>query len=436
MVSSEVLKFVPHDKEERFLVHAALLASQSGHLRNLIEKTSGESSGPERELDIGYWGSETLGRFVEFVYTGDYHCPDPVPLDTPATTPEGGSVSGSVGEEEDIAAVSPSTESVQDSEAGELKQKFWLPQPQVQLLRGLAPLSEMFAPDILNPQRKLSAAEIFATKDFHPAEHDFEEVFLAHAKVYTIARTFEIEALCILALQRLLRTLVNIGPVPPGSALVGNFVELARYAYATIPGTQDPLRNLVSQFAALNFTSMQTQEMRKLMKGGGDFASDLMEKINVTLVAGGRSSLREEEVNKEMEGLKTEVLEARMKAQGDSKLTEELKREALEGRTKAGEDSKTIDGLKTEVLEAKMKVHGDSKLIEGLRREALEAKTKAREDSKMIERLRGEALEKAGEYSKLVDGLTREVLEGRTRAGEDSRTIQRLRLRESNSKLR
>lgn len=387
-----MLKLVPlvdHDKEERFLVHAALLASQSVHLRNLIEKMSGESSGPERELDIGYWGSETLGRFVEFVYTGDYHCPDPAPLDTPAATPEEGSVSGSVGEE-DVATVAPSTESVQESEAGELKQKFWMPQPQVQLLQELAPLSEMFAPDILNPQRKLSAAEIFATKDFHPAEHDFEEVFLAHAKVYTIARTFEIEALCILALQRLLRTLVNIGPVPPGSALVGNFVELARYAYATIPGAQDPLRNLVSQFVALNFTSMQTQEMRKLMKGGGDFVGDLMEKVNVTLVAGGelgRSSPREEEVNEEMEGLKREALEAKTKAREDSKIIEGLKREALEGRTKAGEDSKMIEGLKREALEAKTKAGEDSRTIQRLKREILKASTKSQQDKVEVEGL-------------------------------------------------
>lgn len=410
MVSSEVIKLVPIGKEERFLVHEALLASQSEHLRNLIEKTSGESSGPERELDIGNWGSETLGRFVEFVYTGDYHCPDPAPLDTPATTPEGGSVSGSIGEEEDVAAVPPSTESAQDSEAGELKQKFWLPQPQVQLLRGLAPLSEIFAPDILNPQRKLSAAEIFATKDFHPAEHDFEEVFLAHAKVYTIARTFEIEALCILALQRLLRTLVNIGPVPPGSALVGNFVELARYAYATMLGTQDPFRNLISQFAALNFTSMQTQAMRELMKGGGDFASDLMEKVNVTLVAGGelgRSSPREEELNKEMEGLKREALEARMKAEEYSKTIEGLKTEALEGRTKAGEDP-MIEELKKEALKAKTKAREDRRTIQKLKTEVLSGSIKLQQDKVEVEGLAGGFLR---DLKTKVDGFERELLE-------------------------
>lgn len=380
-----MLKLVPlvdHDKEERFLVHAALLASQSGYLRNLIEKTSGQSSGPERELDIGSWESETLGRLVEFVYTRDYHCPDPAPLDTPTTTPEGGSVSGSVGEENATAAAAPpSTESEQDSEAGELRWQFWLPQPQAQQLQGLAPLSEMFAPDILNPQRKPSAAETFATKDFHPAEHDFEEVFLAHAKVYTIARTFEIEALCVLALQRLLRTLVNIDPVPPGSALVSNFVELARYTYATLPGAQDPLRDLVSQFAALNFTSMQTQEMKKLMKGGGYFASDLMEKISVTLVAGGeleRSSPQDEEVSKEMEGLRREALEASMKAREDSKMIEGLRREVLEARMKVQQDKAEFERLIKEFHVESMGAQKVLKIkIEGFEGELLEGNKKS-----------------------------------------------------------
>lgn len=288
-MSSEVLLLVPEFGETRFLVHANLLASQSEYLRSLIKEIP-ERPSVQRQLDMVGWDAATVGRFVEFMYTGDYHCPDPVPLDTPVTTPAGGSVSEHGGGEEpaeEVAVVPPhSSVPAQDSDTGGLKQQFQLPQLKRFLEPGLlAPLSRMFAPGNFIPQRKLSAAETYAGKLFRPAKHDFEEVFLTHAKTYVIALVFEVQALCVLALQRLAKTLVNIDSVPSDSSLVSNFVELARYAYSSTSDTRDPLREIVSQFAALNFTSIQTQEMSGLMKDGGSFPSDLMEKISVRFVA-------------------------------------------------------------------------------------------------------------------------------------------------------
>lgn len=346
-----MLTLVPNDTEERFLVHANLLASQSECLGSLIKNMP---EGPQPELDIGSWDSATVGRFIEFVYTGDYHCPDPVPLETPAATPEGGSI---LGRGEEVAEIQPPTEPVQDSEAEEPRQQYWLPRPQSQP-RKLVPIVEMFAPGILNPNPKLSAAESFARKYFHPAQHDFEEVFLAHAKIYAVARNLEVEDLCILALQRFLRTLVNIGPVPLGSVLVSNFVDLARFVYAVIAKDQDPFKDLVSQFAALNFTSMQTPEMTKLIRGGGNFASDLMEKISMALTSVdlGDGS-KQQELNKEIEGLRREVLEGSAREMENMKEVERLKSEALEGSNL----QKYMRVLKKELLVGNMRAHEDLK---------------------------------------------------------------------------
>lgn len=354
-----MLTLVPNDTEEKFLVHAKLLASQSECLGSLIKNIPEECSDPRPELDIGCWESATVGRFVEFVYTGDYHCPDPVPLETPVTTPEGGSVSGSGGN--DVIEVQQPTEPAQDSETGE---QYW----------ELAPIMEMFAPGISNPKPKLSAAESFARKYFHPTQHDFEEVFLTHAKIYAIARNLGVEDLCILALQRLLRTLANIGPVLPGSVLVSNFVDLARFVYAAIAEDRDPFKDLVSQFAALNFTSMQTLEMTKLMREGGGFASDLMEKISVTLTGGEFGDDRKrEELNKEIEGLIREVFEGSLKQMEDMKEIERLKIEVFEGSLKQIEYMKETEKLREEFLVENTRVYEElKKQMAGFQRELRE----------------------------------------------------------------
>lgn len=336
-----MLQLVPESGETRFLVHADLLASQSEYLRNLIKEIPDVPSA-QRQLHMVRWDAATVGRFVEFMYTGDYHCPDPVPLDTPVATPAGGSVSGHGGEEEpaDEVAVVPSLppSPEQDSDTGGLKPQFQLPQLKRLLEPGiLAPLSRMFASGGFIPQRKLSAAETYSNKSFRPAKHDFEEVFLSHAKTYVIALMFEVQALCVLALQRLARALVNIDSVPPDSLLVSNFVELARYAYSATTKAQDPLREIVSQFAALNFTSIQTQEMSSLMGDGGGFPGDLMEKINVRFVAS--EELRKgipprEDLEQEIGGLKRELLVGSMVSEKYLKDIERLEKESSEGSQK------------------------------------------------------------------------------------------------------
>lgn len=343
-MSSDVLQLIPESEETSFLVHESLLASQSEHLKNLIKAIPEECSTSHRQLDVGCWGATTVGRFVEFVYTGDYHCPDPVPLYTPVVTPGVGSVSGHGKEEqstEDAVADPLPAESARVKELKRQIEKL----KQKSAPRRLAPLSEIFASDFLDPQRKASAAETFATKYFHPTEHDFEEVFLVHAKVYAIALTLEVQALRTLALQRLLRTLINIDSVPPDSPLVSNFVELVRYSYSATFETQDPLRHIVSQFAALNFTSMQTQEMRGLMKNGGDFPSDLMEKVSMRI-----ASEEDAEAPILAESSPKATNRCREEEENLRKEMEELRRELLEGSTRVHEYIYTEMGLVREQL--------------------------------------------------------------------------------------
>lgn len=147
--------------------------------------------------------------------------------------------------------------------------------------RPLTPLSECFSTSLDLPAELSAAAQ---PTSFDPTEYNFEEVFLTHAKIYALALKLEIEALCALAIRRLLRTLVDIGSVGANSPVKGSFIALARYTYSSTSNSEDPLRRIVSQFAALNFTALQSQKLRELIREGGDFASDLMEKASRRLV--------------------------------------------------------------------------------------------------------------------------------------------------------
>lgn len=297
LLSSEVREITTESGDKRFLVHEDLLASQSEYLRNLTTTTisNDEGNSAQRQINIGSWDTETVGRFVEYVYTGDYYCPDPEQLATPVATPpilERGA-EDEVQSIRELTAILSSPEQSQDKitkERGSASLE--------SSISSLEPLAEFFRPGP-DPPRRFSAAEQFTMKHFDPTVHDFKEVFLTHAKIYALALKLKIEALCTLALQRLVRTLLNIGSVQLSSSVPGNFVELARYTYSHTHDTRDPLREVVSHFAALSFTALQTKEMEGLISEGGDFAKDLMQKVNIRLIAAER--IAHEKVGQETE---------------------------------------------------------------------------------------------------------------------------------------
>lgn len=300
----------------RFVVHEDILASQSQRLKDIIDAFTAAEPKPLREIPLDNWDADTVGRFVEYIYTDDYQSPDPVLPSTPVMTPEGSNQSvGSSGQSPVDATSVPS--------AGEVGEKCILTPP----VRPLTPLSECF-PDGPDPLRKSSAAETFAAKYFDPSEYDFEEVFLAHAKIFALAWEFDVEALQKLAVQRLLRTFINIDSFQPDWPVASNFVELARYAYCGNNPADNDLRKIISQFAALNFTALQTDEMKILIEQSGGFARDLTAKVCRRLIIAEKDRDHEQ---KEREGLKlrlrstkTELKEEREKSVGLGEMIEKV----------------------------------------------------------------------------------------------------------------
>jgi hypothetical protein len=115
----------------------------------------------------------------------------------------------------------------------------------------------------------------FRYKYFDPAEHDYREVFLAHAKVYALAHDKEVPALETLSIQRLLMTLLSTQDVQSQYRVVTNLEELLKYAYSR--PTAEPLRKVVLQFWSLNFPAFAGNGTTALAGSGGDLAKEMME---------------------------------------------------------------------------------------------------------------------------------------------------------------
>lgn len=115
---------------------------------------------------------------------------------------------------------------------------------------------------------------------------DYQDFLLTHARVYALAQSLSIEALQRMAYLLLLRILASLSPIVSGFSAADDTVVLLRYVYANTTGSREPMRELVSHFAALNFPALQcTNAMKELVGQGGELAMDLVDKVCRRLVA-------------------------------------------------------------------------------------------------------------------------------------------------------
>lgn len=261
--------------QSRLLVHKDILTSQSQPFRNAITGVWKESA--ERKIDLEDWDKETVGRLVEFLYTGNYSYPDPEPILPRQQQQQQVSVvpDGDAGQQSPTA---PGTiQSSQGSGGGGGSPS--------DRRCPLTPLDQCL-PRCLQESRKTDAERL---EWFLPDQHGYKEALLSHAAVYALARYKAVDSLQILALRRLTMTLSRISQILPDSSLPLGVIDLVKYVYShtdALSSTEEPLRRLISQFAALNFPALQTgAEFVELMSEGGDFVNDLMAKVSRRLVA-------------------------------------------------------------------------------------------------------------------------------------------------------
>lgn len=243
-MSSPIFALVAKD-DVSFFVHKDIL---DHHSQQFKDATSGPwQESLERKILLPDWDAMTVGRLVQFMYTGDYKYPDPSQGNDPLTpVEEEGSVPAAP-EPRRSGALTPFAECVQDTvreNAGQLTT--WL-------------------------------------ESVDTANFDFGETFLAHAAVYALAQYKSIAALKALAHGRLSRTLLMLHPLGRNPHLAANIISLAVYVYAntdSLANSEEPLRRTVSQYVALNFAEWQDEPAAvQMMCAGGDFARDVLQKI-------------------------------------------------------------------------------------------------------------------------------------------------------------
>ncbi|KAL0635221.1 hypothetical protein Q9L58_005867 [Maublancomyces gigas] len=297
-MTSEVFELVASD-DVRFFINKAILASQS---KPFEQATSGPwEEASKRMIELKDWDSDTVARLVEFLYLRNYDYPDPTPL-KPAPEPAGGAPEPAQMEGEDATSM-------------------------LDRHRPLTPLEDCLRKS-LPPDEDISITDSERLDPFDPNDYDFQDILLAHAKVYALANYKSVDTLRALALKRLLLTLSRLNPLQPASHILINIVDFASYVYANtdcLSNSQEPLRKLTSQFIALNFGVFQTEPRAiELVAQGGDFVKDIMGKISRRLSdpggvyrTGGSSKMRYISGVHAVRGSQESPLESRVKEVND-----------------------------------------------------------------------------------------------------------------------
>jgi hypothetical protein len=261
----------PERKE--FTVHSGLLSSNSDTLRELV--TGQRKTLSSRTIAWEQWDEGTVGRFVQWLYTKEYQVPAPKAaairsrrssgLDTRRPRP-----TSRLFVEAMANSFGPSPPST--------------PSPPSSVLSDPASSSATPPRPASSPATPPRPASAPTIPDDAPL--DYDEPFLAHAKLYALAQFANITPLKLQCINRLAALLDEIRWIERCSTAADNFVKLARYVYEntdSLAHREESLRVVVSSFAAFNFERLDCPSMMVLMAEGGDFVTDVVRRVMKTM---------------------------------------------------------------------------------------------------------------------------------------------------------
>lgn len=270
----------------------------------------------ERKIEWPHWSVGGAERFLEWLYRGDYVCPYPVQKTRETID---GKIKGGGKKKIDLFSALKSLEeppvdcSVLEDGLGwdtigsgttSSKKKRGKPRQiisQAQQKTLSPPLTHLqdLSWNGCRQLDKLTQAEEFDKWTGHQlcstSELDYESTFMTHAELYVMAHQYMLPQLKNMAWQRLRSVLISIGKPAPGSPVIQNIAMLAHYVYQETGGggprmeesheaEEEPLRLLVSSFAALHFTTLKHPRMDELMRSqeeaDRDFVVELMAKVS------------------------------------------------------------------------------------------------------------------------------------------------------------
>lgn len=267
----------------------------------------------ERKIRWPQWSADSVEKFLEWLYTGDYSIPLPtkarqvaVPQKLEAETP------GPHDDERDT------DEAVEEDFPMELQEEEWnrqVPPETYQVpahriekasVSSSAPTATPTAKGPLTALKDLewkgshavqttSGAENFTNhmNDTHLASSkqlDYDATFMTHAILYVIGCEKDLHELKNMAWQRLRSLLVEIGAPETGSPIIGNMVALIQYTYSETGVSElpvEPLRDLVTSYVAIHFTNFRGAEVDALFSSQAaddrEFVVEVMAKVRQSM---------------------------------------------------------------------------------------------------------------------------------------------------------
>lgn len=281
-------------------MHSKAVAATSRAFDGLVN--GGMSEAQTRSAEFRDVDPETFVRFLEYAYRHDYT--DPLWTETQDTPSNGNGLKASdmFGTRSDQELIMPDDNSTQQAtEAGAVSTwGTWTNSRSAPSGFGAMPSSFDTRPTTKS-LKKLSKYKTGSRAAFERREYafpgpnaitplrnldstspsrTFAPIFLAHARLYTLAHMYFVDPLRDIALHRLHRALVDFHLHPER---LGDVVELARYAYEhgedrTEDGKIDAMRDLVVNYVACEMKVLgKHAEFRNLMDGGGEFPGDFFD---------------------------------------------------------------------------------------------------------------------------------------------------------------
>lgn len=306
IIQSDLFTFCIGPEKKPFVVHSKAIAETSPYFDRLVN--GGLNEAQVRSAELEDVDPETFVRFLEYAYRRNYTTPS---WTRDGVAPENGAPeipSNHVNKFQD--PISPIDDGFDPHPATEpaTANASW----------GMSWTNSNAAPSAFGTMpstkksKKMSKAQVNSRTAFnkreyvHPVDNvtnrldlrcepvlneasteNFTSVFLAHARLYTLADMRMVNPLKDLALHKLHKTLVGFELFPER---LGDVVELARYAYEhgedrSENGRIDALRDMVVNYIALEMKTLgKHADFRNLMDGGGEFAGDFWDIVSQELL--------------------------------------------------------------------------------------------------------------------------------------------------------
>ena len=269
------------EAEVSFLAHAGVL-SKSEVLKKEVE--GGWKEGQERTIRWRDWTVAGVERFLEWLYTGDYQCPHPTKVSVP--------------EAEATESDQPATQLEPPAEEDVVITGAQSPveKPKEKYDRHFIELPDLDGPGYCALTKTTQAGEFdqwIGHQYLRTGELDYSDTFLTHAEIYVMASRYMLDELKSMAWNRLRSVCITVGNPDCGSPVYSNMVALIEYVYretgASFDDKDEPLRGLVTTFAASRFWQMKSSGLDKLLtssiQSSNEFAVDLSDKVALRVKA-------------------------------------------------------------------------------------------------------------------------------------------------------